>query len=203
MATTGRCTCEGHWTYRKENWVVTQRGTAYVDGAWQSSSYCEVKCRLCQRKWRSNAAYLAELPDWEERKYKRLTYRVILLLIRADRIAADFEKGEIWKERKPFGRWAGERIKLSTRTQREAGSSGSIVLTHRYVVICDSGRRREISISRLLWMVYHEKVVPNGYDIDHADGDPENNAIANLSPVKLAINRASNEHGSGLEDVPF
>ena len=198
-----RCRCSGHRVTRKDQWVVTQRGFAIRDGEKVESDYCELKCRVCLAKWRTKAGYTRALPDWSERTYTRLTHRAILGLILAGRIRADFDKGEVWKERKTFGRWSGELIRLQSRSQRGRGTSGKIEPNHQYVVICDGGCRREISLARLVWMAYHKKVIPDDYDVDHIDNDPTNNAITNLAAIAASVNRGVNDFEHDWSEVLF
>lgn len=204
MAATRRCTCQDHWSRRKRSWVVTQRGFAIVKGVKEPSGYCELKCRICHGKWRTKANYTHALPDWVERKYKPLPYVEILVLIEEGRLCADFQKGLVFKERRAGRTWTGEFRQLAIRTQREnRGSSGAAESRHLYVTICDGGRRREISLGRLIWMIHHRKVIPVGYDVDHDDGDPTNNAITNLIAVEVEINRGNAEHDAAWDEVPF
>lgn len=203
MASTRRCACPGHWVNRRLNWVVTQRGFALVEGQ-VPSGYCELKCRICQGKWRTKAAYTRSLPDWVERKYKPLPYAEILLLIQEGRLRADFTAGLVFKERRVGRRWTGRFKQLQSRTQRgNNGTSLAAVSRHLYVLIVDAGRRREISLGRLIWMIYHCRVIPAGYDVDHGDGDPANNAITNLRVAESSVNRGSSSHDAAWEKVPF
>lgn len=40
---------------------------------------------------------------------------------------------------------------------------------------------------RLIWMMFHGEI-PNGYEIDHIDGNPSNNVITNLRCVPHVVN---------------
>lgn len=205
------CCCEGHWRYKLEHYVVTRRNLATVDGVEVPSDYCEVKCRQCQRKWRSKASYVQELPDWEERKYTQLTMRMLLQLIRDGRITADFERGVVFKERKCGKVWTGQWVELSSRLCGEgrgirAGDRNRGARQYRHVVICHANYRIETGVHRVVWMVYHKERIPKGYDIDHRDNDTANNAISNLRKLKSRINQGSSgwdEEPNDTPTVPF
>lgn len=202
-ATRHRCRCKEHWTQRKKHWVVTQRGFAIIKGVREPSKHCELKCRRCLAKWRVKASYTTELPDYEERHWKPLSYGEILELVKDDHLMADYQKGLVFKELKRGKTWTGKYKQLTIRQQRSTGSSGVAEPQHCYVVIVDSGRRREISVGRLIWMIYHRVVIPPSHDVDHDDDDPTNNAITNLIAVELETNRSKIEHERSWDEVPF
>jgi hypothetical protein len=203
LSATRRCTCAGHWSRRKTHWVVTQRGFAIKDGERVASGYCELKCRVCYGRWRTKGRYTAQLLDYAERKYKPLPYAAILELIEAGRLKANFQTGDVYKERKRGTGWTGQFIELKPRTQHNPGQSAAHEQRHRYVVLCDANRRREISVGRLVWMLYHRRLIAEGYEIDHEDEDPENNAITNLVAVEDQINRSRSGHANDWDTVPF
>lgn len=43
-----------------------------------------------------------------------------------------------------------------------------------------NGKRKSIAIHQLVWQSFHQRKVPHGYQIDHKDGDRENNQLTNL-----------------------
>jgi hypothetical protein len=182
---------------------VTQRGFAIVKGDRVPSKHCELKCRRCLAKWRAKAGYTSELPDYTERHWQPFSYEGILELVKEDRLLADYQRGLVFKELKHGKRWTGKFKQLTIRRQRSSGSSGAVEPQHCYVVLVHNKQRREISLARLIWMIYHRVAIPPAYDVDHADDDPTNNAITNLVAVELETNRGQSEHEGSWDQVPF
>jgi len=193
------CVCSGHWAHKKEHYVVTRREKATsLDGKEVTSKYSEIKCMHCYRKWRSNAGYIAKLPDHVERTWGMLTDADVLKLVRAGRIEVDFEKGVIWKERRAGKTWMGYMIKLTARTNRGGErweSDRPRGDPYKFVVVVNNECRKEISVSRLVWMAYHDQLIPEGFDVDHFDRNKENNAIDNLRLLEATHNRSDNGDG--------
>jgi len=66
-----------------------------------------------------------------------------------------------------------------------------------------NSRRRTIYRNKLIWMLTHKKVVPNGYDIDHKDGINTNDSPNNLQLRISGENRADNTTNAFKECVDF
>lgn len=193
------CQCEGHWTTRLINYVVIQREYAVIDGERKPSRYSEIKCRGCYRKWRSDAGYIAKLPDGKERKYKKLTDEDVLVLVRAGRIVADPKTGVIRKQRRKGnhlgGKWDSEWVELKQAPDR----NGYLFVDVKY-----KGARRRCAVHRLVWMQVHDELVPEGFDLDHIDRGKANCRISNLRLRDLHENRSDQKHGGKEEEgIPF
>jgi hypothetical protein len=106
------------------------------------------------------------------RKYKSLTYARVLQAIRAGRITVDLKKLEIFKD----GRLMIQRPDSTDR--------------YLFVRIYLDGARRAVAVHRIVWMSVRRKLVPDGYDIHHRDGDRRNNRYKNLRAMTAAKHRA-------------
>lgn len=195
MAVRGRCVCPGHWRYRLSAWVVTQRNYAMrlqADGSRKQtpSRYSELKCRVCQNKWRSAGDYVASLPDYQERKYGKLTDADALQLIRVKRLHPHIYTGEIWKQHNRFGKWQSYFIRLKQTPDKKHG--------HLFVDLKHNGSRRWLSVARLIWMAAHDALVPAGFDVDHKNSVREDNRACNLDLLSVHINRGRNG-----DDYPY
>ena len=192
------CRCDGHWAHKKTHFVVTRRckATAF-DGSEVDSKHSEVKCMQCLRKWRSTARYVADLRDHDERTYGTLTDDDILQLVSEGRITVDFFRGDVWKQQRRHGKWRREWKKLTPRTNRDDRweSDRSRGEPYLFVTIHFQARRKEIAITRLVWMAFHGRVVPEGHDIDHVDRNHANNALGNLRLLEAAVNRSDTGFG--------
>ena len=76
----------------------------------------------------------------------------------------------------------------------------------------DKGKRRmkqrAINRAKLVWMIHHKRLVPDGFDVDHADDDPSNDAPDNLQLLPSEENRAGGSRKAAARtvagsDVPF
>ena len=63
------------------------------------------------------------------------------------------------------------------------------------------GKRRSCNVSHLVWMLCTGRVIPEGFEIHHADEDPLNNSFENLVCVHpLDHGKLHNQVG---DEVPF
>lgn len=175
MATTRRCRCGGSWQRRLRHWVVTQRNYVVIEGKQLSSKYCELKCRRCRGKWRTNRGYVSTLPDWHERRYAKLTEDIVLDLLAQDRIRVDLCSGRIFKQRKLGKVWTDRWIELRQTPDKKNG--------HLFVDIKHNGGRRWLAVHRLVWMAANGRVIEEGYDVHHCNEDNTDNAATNLKLV--------------------
>lgn len=196
MSKRSGCLCPGHWTQKKEHYVVTRRGKATVEGKEVASRYSEIKCMRCYQKWRSSARYVEDLADHTERTYSPLTDEDILGLVRAGRIRVDFTTGGVFKQRKAGPHWINKFVKLKPRPNRDAPgrwhSDRNRADPYLFVTICCNNCRKEIGLSRLVWMAYHDQLIPEDHDVDHVDRDKSNNAAGNLRLLHYVKNRGCN-----------
>ena len=192
MAAKG-CRCDGSHKHRRRNFVITARNIATSYGKVVPSPYSEIKCLRCRRKWRSKAKYIQKLPDWQERHYRSLGLHTILQLICDGHIKVDYRTGQVFKQRflNPGGivrRWLDEWIQLAQVPDNQG--------KYLFVTIHYEGARRRIAAHRMIWMVLHRRLVPDGYDIDHRDRNPSNNIASNLRLLASTVNQSR-------EYVPF
>lgn len=60
------CACPGPTAAKRSRWVVRVRNgnhSAFNGYRFTPSRYSEVSCLDCGRRWRTDAAYVADLPD--------------------------------------------------------------------------------------------------------------------------------------------
>lgn len=65
----------------------------------------------------------------------------------------------------------------------------SAVIKKGYLRAClnIAGKQVHFMVHRIVWVALHGPI-PDGYQIDHRDGDKQNNSIANLEAVPPAVN---------------
>lgn len=64
---------------------------------------------------------------------------------------------------------------------------------YRFVSICANGKKKKVSVHRLVWMSQHFQLVPDGFDIDHKNGRKIKfpDAIDNLRLLPSSVNRSN------------
>lgn len=64
---------------------------------------------------------------------------------------------------------------------------------YRFVSICANGKKKKVSVHRLVWMSKHLQLVPDGFDIDHKHGRKIKfpDAIGNLRLLPSSVNRSN------------
>jgi len=109
--------------------------------------------------------------------------------------------------------WFFELLKKNLLVLRKDGSFWRFHNTKyiKLVTFCDkegywflrtrfNGERKAISLSRLIWMAHHNKVVPEGMDVHHMDENNQNNHPRNLQPEKPENHRRNgSSYGSEEE----
>lgn len=65
------------------------------------------------------------------------------------------------------------------------------VIVHNYVYT------KTITYSRYLWMTHHQRVIPEGYEVDHIDDNPSNNEISNLQLLTTDENNRKRDKNLG------
>jgi len=123
-----------------------------------------------------------------------MTQREVLKLLKSGAYTVDLEAGTVnGRNGKP----------LKTYRNNDDGDEGK----YFFVALYDAGtgKRKDIAVHRLVWMVGNNRTIPRDFEIHHHNGDTEDNAFNNLfalSPIDH-----SKLHGRGLiateEDVPF
>ena len=89
----------------------------------------------------------------------------------------------------------GERIYKEKLLKPEVAVSG-----HLRVVLCDNGKKKRISVHRLVAEAFIPN--PNNYPvINHKDENPANNAVENLEWCSVAYNNAYNNRHQRIGDA--
>jgi hypothetical protein len=87
--------------------------------------------------------------------------------------------------------------RMKGNTEWLKGSKNSKYL---YCCVKKKGERQKtVAIYRLIWECFKGKI-PEGYEIDHIDNNPENNNINNLQCITLSENRKRRNH-EFLKDI--
>ena len=194
MAIRFGCRCEPGRKSRR-NYVCTRRHVATTTSGEVFSRYSEVKCRVCGGKWRTAATYVDKLPDYRERKYRKLIDEQILQLLRDGHLRVNPITGIVRKQKRlaggNHGYWLNQWIILKQDPDRNGYPS---------VRIRWSGHRKGIMVHRLVYMAVRRKLIPDGYDVDHRDKNRANCSIRNLRLRTVHDNRGD-QHGG--HDTPF
>jgi hypothetical protein len=174
----GQCSCDGHYTDRWHRWVVLTRG----------SKSSKLYCLDCRAEWRSNAKYIVLLPDHQKRVRSGLTDETILdAILNRKLFTVDLELAAVYTA-------AGKRLQVVERTHRDGSQRG----TYRFVSLCVDGLKKKVALHRLVWMVAHQMVTPDGHDVDHIHNQ-EDDSINNLRLLTSEANRGHHYRN----DVPF
>lgn len=56
---------------------------------------------------------------------------------------------------------------------------------YQKVDLYKDGKRKTIAIHQIVWQSFHRRQVPAGYQVDHMDGDRDNNQMANLQLLSV------------------
>ena len=105
--------------------------------------------------------------------------RLILSLVKAGRLTADLESGQVYLEGKPVG---------------SQNKYGYVCFRHRV-----KGVQRILACQRVVWICDEQKLPPYGWICDHDDCNKANNARYNLEMVTQAVN-CKRAHKNGCCD---
>jgi hypothetical protein len=79
----------------------------------------------------------------------------------------------------------GTMLKPISRTHKEGKKRG----TYRFINVSFLGKQKKIALHRLVWMAFHRKLIPDGYDIDHRELQTDD-TIYNLRLLESGHNRS-------------
>ena len=114
-----------------------------------------------------------------------------------EEILALFEKGQYQANLKTGEIYSKERDKLKIRATR--GREKEYLSVRFY----KAPKTKEISVGRLIWMLGTGSLIPEGFEIHHKDGNPQNNSFDNLYALH-PIDHLKLHNGDLLEEVvPF
>lgn len=186
------CKC-GNYREAGHRWGVLERRKQN-----QSSL---LKCLECGWKWWSFCNYVASLPDHVEYSRKGMTDQDILDRIMEGTLVVMPLTCEVHTYNQNLRKWNKSNI-------IERNSHGA---TYRFVEVCRGSKKKKIALHRLVWIFYHRQLVPEGYDVDHFEGNARENpdAIDNLRLLESSVNRArgkpvlSHTQEFEFEAVPF
>lgn len=125
---------------------------------------------------------------WDDYNGGKLTDREILKLFKEGKYRADIEEGHIY----------GKHGKLVV----DYNSSG-----YGFVRLFAQPKRRAIMLSRLIWMIAVNSMIPKNFEIHHRDEDINNNSFENLyclhNKDHQKLHGRDLKKEENLEDVPF
>lgn len=135
----------------------------------------------------------------EKRWNGKLTNRDICRLLKAGEYSVDPEAGVVYGKRgNPLSTWIRKDPRLTDEAQEDS-------LGYLFVRIADGEKRRGVGVALVVWMAVTGKVIPQGFEIHHRDGNTWNNAWTNL----YCLHKLDHQklHGADLledpDDVPF
>lgn len=166
------CQCGGGHRRSGHRWVVISRR--------EPPQTSQLKCLECGWKWWSKCGYVAKLPDHTERSRSGLTDQDILDRINAGDLHAAGKLQAVFS--RSHRGWSELRV-----FERESNGS-----TYRFVEICAGGKKKKISLHRLVWIYHTRELIPDDHDIDHIRGKgiEHPDAIANLRMIPSTLNRS-------------
>lgn len=115
---------------------------------------------------------------------------IVSMMITDEEILVLMQKGLLYVEFPSLTvfKFHGGRGRFVAKTPREHPKSGRITYNIRI-----KQRYRTIYRNKLVWMVVHERVVPNGRFVDHIDGDRLND-----QPENLQLQTEGESHAQGF-----
>ncbi len=112
-------------------------------------------------------------------KYAKADDSIFLTRIEADTLRVDLATGYVYVRRSTRGKW--RRLRPFRGGKQHA--------PYWFVRVYKDNARKAIALHRLVWMAANGRCVPEGFDVDHRDCDPDNNGIDNLRLRESGNNR--------------
>lgn len=178
-----KCRC-GRYKAAGDRWRVLKRA--------EISEKSLLKCLQCGHRWHCRCKYVEKLADHTEKSRRGMTDEDILERIRDRSLIVD-----------PNGTFV-KSVRDSVETSLQIIERESNRGIYCFVSVCHKGKKKKISIHRLVWMAAFMRIVPDGFDVDHIKGRKieQPDAIGNLRLLPSAVNRATNV-GCRNEEEPF
>jgi hypothetical protein len=153
----------------------------------------QVKCMACSWKWWTKRRWAARLSFHQERSRSGLTaFDILQRLQDGSLTVCRFGRTVISRTSRGF-----KQLRIITRE-----SPGGTI--YRFVEVSMQGRKRKISVHRLVWMYYNQQLVPTGFDIDHKrHDDPDPDGLHNLRLRESSCNRSRRPLPEDLSGDPF
>lgn len=174
-----KCLCDGAYYDRWHRWAVLDRGEKSL-----------LYCKACRGQWRSSARYAALLPDHTPRSRRGLTDDDVLSLIESGELRVICNLAQVWRY--------GRQLQVIEREHPEGPQRGS----YRFVNVCHSGKKKKVSLHRIIWMAAHGRTVLDGFDIDHIESQADD-TIGNLRLLPSSVNRSLGQAKATQAEVPF
>jgi hypothetical protein len=165
------CWCQGTWKSKSLRWGCLKREKT------RSLLYC----KDCRQEWWSIRNYAATIPMWVKDARSGLTDQDIMNRIIYGSLRVIERKGLVIVE--SITSRGTTRLK---QTERQVHP----YTTYRFVNICADGKKKKIAVHRLNWMFNHQRLVPEGFHVDHANG--RGDVIDNLRLLTVADNCRTN-----------
>lgn len=164
MSKPSNCKCgSGGYRVRGHNWrVLTRR---------PRPGTCQFKCLACGWKWWARRRYADKLPDHSEQPRTGMTDQDILDRIEEGSLIVDTKRATVVS--------VTHHGRRQLRVLRRKPPGGTY---YNFVEICKAGRKKKITLHRLVWMAAHRQLIPDDCDIDHINGKgiPNADGIDNL-----------------------
>jgi hypothetical protein len=166
------CWCQGHWKAKSLRW-----GRLKQEGK-RSLLYC----KDCRQEWWSIRNYASQIPMWVKEVRSGMTDQDIMNRILSGSLRVLEKKGLVIVESFTPNRGT---VSL-TQIERQVHP----YTTYRFVEISAGGLKKKIAVHRLNWMFHHQRMVPEGFHVDHANG--RGDVIDNLRLLPEAENCRTN-----------
>lgn len=73
----------------------------------------------------------------------------------------------------------------------------------QFVIIHDAIFTKTLTYPRYLWMMHHQQLIPDGYEVDHIDNDFTNNTISNLQLLTTTDNNLKRDKVLGYNSSGY
>lgn len=172
MRKPSNCWCKGTWKAKSLHWGCLSRNEVL------SLLYC----KQCRHEWRSKAAYAVTIPMWVKEKRSGMTDQDIMNRILAGTLRVIERGGKVIVE----SITANHGATVLKQIEREVHP----YTAYRFVNISAGGLQKKIAVHRLNWMHKHQRLVPDGFHVDHEKG--RSDCISNLRLLPAAENCRTN-----------
>lgn len=122
-----------------------------------------------------------------------INYFVTMEAINRGYLLVDHDKGIVYRTRGSHGKALDEPHAVQYVIKKDY-SDGYVVVHLRI-----DGYNRYIKAHQIVWMSYHNSCIPEGYVIDHQDGNSRNNSISNLKLMTVRENLEKRRSLSGID----
>lgn len=167
------CWCKGSLRDKRLRWGCLKR----------EENRSLLYCKDCRQEWWSVRKYAALIPMWVKRRRVGMTDQDIMNRILSGNLRVIESDGRVLVVSVTPNH--GEVVLKQIERQVHPYT------TYRFVQINADGTQKKIAVHRLNWMFHHQRLVPEGFHVDHENG--RGDVIDNLRLLPAAVNCATNK----------